>query len=483
VSAPLHSPNLIGGEWRDSGSRLDVLDPADQRSVVGTVPAMSCGELDGVYEAAAAGAARWAAMSSVARGKVLVDAGQLLHRRRDEIARLLATEMGKTLAEAEVEVTKSAHQFEFFGGLGRAAQGEVLAHEDAAVTAYTRYEPHGVVLAITPWNDPLLTPARKLAPALITGNSVILKPASNTPLVALELARCLDDAGLPEGVLNTVTGSAAELSEGLLSNPSLGAVSFTGSNSVGATIRATLAPTGIELLAELGGKNATVVLADADLDRAAAAIAATAFGQAGQRCTATSRVVVESSVHDALVERLRERAELLTLGRGTDPATTMGPVVSMSHCEEVLGYLERAIAAGAKVATGGHRSTEDALRHGCFVAPTVLTDVDPLSEVWTEEVFGPLLCVVAVADLTEAVGVVNESAYGLAAALFSHDLRAVNRFVAEVDAGQVAVNLPTSGWDVHMPFGGFKASGLGPKEQGVEGLSFYRRVKTAVIAS
>jgi aldehyde dehydrogenase (NAD+) len=161
----------------------------------------------------------------------------------------------------------------------------------------------------------------------------------------------------------------------------------------------------------------------------------------------------------------------------------MGPVVSMSHCEEVLGYLERAIAAGAKVATGGHRSTEDALRHGCFVAPTVLTDVDPLSEVWTEEVFGPLLCVVAVADLTEAVGVVNESAYGLAAALFSHDLRAVNRFVAEVDAGQVAVNLPTSGWDVHMPFGGFKASGLGPKEQGVEGLSFYRRVKTAVIAS
>jgi aldehyde dehydrogenase (NAD+) len=483
VSGPHQTSNLIGGEWRDAGARLDVLDPADQRSVVGTVPAMSAAELDGVYEAAAAGAATWAATSSVGRGQVLADAGHLLHRRRGEIAPLLSAEMGKTLAEAEIEVTKSAHQFEFFAGLGRAAQGEVLAHENAAVTAYTRYEPHGVVLAITPWNDPLLTPARKLAPALLAGNSVILKPASYTPLVALELARCLDDAGLPEGVLNTVTGSAAELSEGLLSNPSLRAVSFTGSNSVGATIRSVLAPTGVELLAELGGKNATVVLADADLDRAADTIAVTAFAQAGQRCTATSRVVVERSVHDALVDRLRRRAESLTLGPGTDPTTKMGPVVSMSHCEEVLGYLERAITEGAKVATGGRRATEGDLGQGCFVAPTVLTEVDTLSEVWTDEVFGPVLCVVAVADLTEAVAVVNDSSYGLAAGLFSNDLRAVNRFVAEVDAGQVAVNLPTSGWDVHMPFGGFKASGLGPKEQGIEGLSFYRRVKTTAIAA
>jgi aldehyde dehydrogenase (NAD+) len=396
---------------------------------------------------------------------------------------LLSWEMGKTLAEAQGEVAKSADHLEFFGGLGRSAQGEVLAHEAADVQALTLYEPRGIVLAIAPWNDPLLTPARKLAPALLAGNAVILKPASDTPLVSLELARCLDDAGLPAGAINTVTGSGGALSGALLGDARLDAVSFTGSNRVGEIIRGALAASGTELLAELGGKNATVVLADADLDRAADTIAAAGFAQAGQRCTATSRVIVAREVLDDLVRMLIDRAHGLRLGPGSGGEADMGPLVSASQRDGVIGFIDRATADGASVAVGGGVPPDEQLQHGCFVAPTVLTDVATTSEIWTEEVFGPVISVAAAADLGDALRLVNESRYGLAAAIFTADLGSANRFVREAGVGQVAVNLPTSGWDVHMPFGGFKQSGSGHKEQGTEGLHFYRRVKTAVIAS
>ena len=437
--------NLVGGEWRDAAGSFDVLDPSDEREVVGTVPSMDAADVAAAYDAAAAGAATWRAVSSVDRGRILLRAAALLRERTPEIARLLTREMGKTLAEATGEVGKTADFFEYFAGVGREARGELLAHERADVTAYTVHEPLGVVLAITPWNDPLLTPARKLAPALIAGNAVVLKPASYTPLVALELARALHDAGLPAGVLNTVTGSGAAIGDALLDHPALRAVSFTGSNEVGASLRRTLAGTDVRLLAELGGKNAVVVLCDADLDKAADTIAAAGFAQAGQRCTATSRVLVEAAVFEPLVERLKARAEAFVLGAGVEEGTTMGPLVAASQRDDVLGFVQRAVADGARLVTGGTR-LDDERQHGCYVTPAVLAGVSAASEIWTEEVFGPVVAVVAVADEAEALALANGSRYGLAAAIYTNDHGAIQRFVAGVEAGQVAVNLPTSGW-------------------------------------
>jgi acyl-CoA reductase-like NAD-dependent aldehyde dehydrogenase len=466
-----------------TAERIDVIDPSDEREVVGSVPSMDAATVMEVYDAAGHGSETWGALSSIERGRVLLRAAQLLRDRRDAIARVLTREMGKTLAEATVEVSKSADFFEYYGGLGRAARGELLAHERADVTAYTVHEPLGVVLVITPWNDPLLTPARKLAPALIAGNGVVLKPASYTPLVALELASCLEDAGLPAGALSTVTASGSRIGDALLDHPVLRAVSFTGSNDVGAGLRRTLADRDVGLLAELGGKNAAVVLRDADVDRAVATVAAAAFAQAGQRCTATSRVIVERAVFEPVVEGLTAAAEALVVGPGLSERTTMGPLVSGAQRDGVLGFVERAVDAGAKLITGGSRPPDEERRHGCYVMPTVLADVKPSMEIWTDEVFGPVVAVIAVDDGREALDVLNRSPYGLAAALYSDNVGAVQRFVAGADVGQLAVNLPTSGWDVHMPFGGFKASGSGHKEQGLEGLEFYRRTKTVAIAS
>ncbi|MBS1892971.1 MAG: aldehyde dehydrogenase [Actinobacteria bacterium] len=474
--------NLVGGEWRDASGSIDVLDPSDEREVVASVPAMDAADVEAAFAAAAAGAATWRATSSVDRGRILLRAADLLRERAPEIARVLTREMGKTLAEATAEVGKAADFFEYYGGLGRGARGELIAHERADVTAYTVHEPLGVVLAITPWNDPLLTPARKLAPALIAGNSVVLKPATYTPLVALELARALDDAGLPAGVVNTVTGNGAAIGHALISQPSLAAVSFTGSNEVGAELRKTLAVRDIPLLAELGGKNAAIVLADAPVDLAAASIAAAGWAQAGQRCTATSRVIVERPLLEPLVEELRRRAEAFVVGPGLEPGTTFGPLVSGSQRDSVLGFVERAVAEGAEVVVGGGAPEGEDRAHGCYVSPTLLVDVSPDSEIWTEEVFGPVIAVVAADDEAHALELLNGSRYGLAAALYARDIGAIGRFVAGADVGQVAVNLPTSGWDVHMPFGGAKVSGSGHKEQGLEGLHFYTRTKTVAIA-
>ena len=476
--------NLVSGEWRasDSGAWIDVVDPADERRVVGQVPAMTEVDIADVYAGAQTGARTWAETPAVARGRILLRAAQLLRERSTGIAHDLTSEMGKTLAEATGEVSKSADFLEYCGGLGRVSQGDVLSDERPGVHAWTVREPLGVVLAICPWNDPLLTPARKIGPALIAGNAVVLKPATHTPIVSLQLARALSDAGLPAGVLSTVTGTGRDISGPLLSHPALKAVSFTGSNAVGETLAAVLAPRGVKLQCELGGKNATVVLADADLELAAATIAMAGFAQAGQRCTATSRVIVDRVVVEPLVQLLTERAAALHAGSGLDSTTTFGPVVASDSLAEIEGFVHRAVASGAIIATGGARLVDGELKHGCFFAPTVLTDVTPDQEVWQEEVFGPVIAVLAVDGIDAAIRAVNDSRYGLAAAVFTRDLGSALRFADRVETGQVSVNLPTSGWDVHMPFGGFGASGSGSKEQGSEGVAWYTRTKTIAIA-
>lgn len=460
---------LSGGRWVGAEEWCDVTNPADSRVTVARVPALTPAQVIATYDAAAQGFAEWRRISPFRRAEILRAAARLLRDRTPEVAEDIVAENGKTTAEATGETGKAADFLDYYAGLARDGYGTLLHDARPNTRASTRREPIGVVLAITPWNDPLLTPARKLAPALMCGNAVVLKPAIETPLSGLHLARALHDAGIPAGVVNVVTGRTDQIADALTTDERIAAVTFTGSNAVGERLRAQVAARNVRFQAEMGGKNATVVLADADLDAAVTGIVAAAFGQAGERCTATSRVVVHRDVYDDLLEKLLDKL---------DQGITMGPLINQGHRASVLDFVSRAVGQGATVITGG---TAPADGHGCFVMPTVLTGVTRNMDIWRQEVFGPVVAVVTVDGLDDAIVAVNDSDFGLAAAIYTDSLSASMRFVDEVDCGQVAVNTTTSGWDVHQPFGGFRQSGSPFKEQGEEAVRFYTRVKTVAI--
>ena len=476
-------PRLVGGEWRlpTGGRTLDVVDPADTRRVVARIPAMTAPEVTELYDRAAEASAGWAALSPLDRAAVMGRAARTLRERHEEIAADLVAEMGKTRAEAEGEVEKAADFFDYYAGFARRPWGELLADGRPGTRTSVRREPVGVVLLVTPWNDPLLTPARKLAPALIAGNTVVLKPATQTPLVSLHLARALHDSGLPAGVLGVAVGSIRQIEEALLDDVRLDAVSFTGSTPVGRSLQRRLAGRNVRLQTELGGKNASAVLADADLDLAVRTIASAAFGQTGQRCTATSRVVVDRAVAEQVVSGLVAQADALRVGPGEEKDTVIGPLADPGHRDSVLEHITRAAAQGAGIAAGGAAPEGEEYAHGCYVRPTVLVGVDRDMDIWREEVFGPVIAVQVVDGFDAAVEAVNDSVYGLSSAVFTRDLRQAEAFSDRVRTGQVSVNLPTMGWDVHMPFGGFGDSGSPFKEQGSEALNFYTRVKTVAV--
>ncbi|MCU1480696.1 MAG: putative NAD+-dependent betaine aldehyde dehydrogenase [Subtercola sp.] len=475
------TPNLIGGEFvpaRD-GSFIDVVNPATDGEIVGRVPAMSADDLDAVFDAAAGAASSWRALGPLGRGRILIDAAALIRAEADQLAELIVAEMGKTRAEAKGEVGKAAEFFEYYGGLARLPFGEMIPDTRAGTFATQTREPLGVVLLITPWNDPLLTPARKMAPALVSGNTVVIKPATETPLITLHLAEILHRAGLPSGVIGTVTGRGAEIGDVLSADRRIKAVSFTGSTTVGLDLQRRLAGSGVRVQTEMGGKNAAVVLDDADLDLATSVVMAAAFAQAGQRCTATSRLIVQAGVADEVRRRVAAAVEKLHIGRGSDAGVDVGPVVSKAAQKDIRARVEAGLAEGASIIARSPLNDEQQIV-GAFVEPAFV-NVERSNSLWREEVFGPVLGMIVVDTLAEAIDAVNDSAYGLSSAVFTRDLDAAFRFIDGVDTGQVSVNQPTSGWDVHQPFGGFKDSGSAFKEQGLEALHFYTRVKTAAI--
>jgi acyl-CoA reductase-like NAD-dependent aldehyde dehydrogenase len=460
---------------------IEVRDPADDTRVVGEVPALDRDEALRLLDRAAAAQPGWRALGAPGRGRVLLDAAARLRRDAESLAALISSEMGKTLAEARAEAASAADFFEFFGGLGRAPIGEVLPDARPGVHTIAVREPLGVILAITPWNDPLVTPARKLAPALISGNAVLIKPPLETPLVCVRLRELLIEAGLPDDVLAVLTGEVAEVVEPVFDDARLSGVSFTGSTATGALIRARLASRNLPLQTEMGGKNATVVCADADLDLAAETITSAAFGQAGQRCTATSRVIVDAAVDEPLLAKLRDRMGALVVGPGSDTGTDVGPLVSERALRGVMGHIDGAIRDGAEAVLGGARPSDPKLSRGWFVDPTLLGKVTTTMPIWRDEVFGPVLAVISEDDFDAMIEAVNDSAYGLSAAIFTRDLSRAHRFAAAVDTGQVAINLPTGGWPAHLPFGGFGDSGSAHKEQGAQALNFYTRLKTVAM--
>ncbi|MEW6046647.1 MAG: aldehyde dehydrogenase family protein [Bacillota bacterium] len=478
-----HFTGLIAGEWTIGRARdsFVVRNPADTAEIVGRFPRMTEEDLEAALDAAERALAEWRRTNIMKRCQVFRRTATLIRERAGEIARDITREMGKTVRESTGEVARAADFFDYYASYERWPLSYNLA--DAREGAYVSVvrEPIGVVVAVTPWNDPFLTPARKLAPALVTGNTVILKPSSLSPLSGWHLVRCLHDAGLPKGVVNLVTGPGSLVSKVAAVHSAVKGITFTGSTEVGMQLQRDAAPRGIRVQTEMGGKNAAVILRDANLDLALEAVVQGAFGQAGQRCTATSRVIVESPVFDEFLSRLKRRVNAITVGPGLDASVDMGPVVDETQLKTVMEAIDTAAKDGARLLTGGHRLTEAPYARGYFVEPTVFYGVHPEIRLAQEEVFGPVLAVMEAHSVEEAIELVNRTRYGLSAAVFTRDMEHAYRFASEVEIGCVGVNLPTNGWDAHVPFGGFRESGSPYKEQGFEALHFYTRVKSVAI--
>ena len=464
------------------GRTFRTTDPADARVTVAEYALGGAADAAAAVAAAKAAFPKWAAQTSVARGRILAKASQLIEARKGELAELLVREEGKTLAEATGEVQRAADIFRFYGGLGYQLGGQTIPHDLPGNLMFTRREPLGVVGLITPWNFPIAIPAWKMAPALVCGNTVVLKPASQAPAMALELAKLLAEAGLPAGVLNVVTGDGRPFAAELAANPAVQGVSFTGSTAVGRSIYQALAPRMVRAQMEMGGKNPTIVLADADLDLAATLVARAGFGLTGQACTATSRVIVERPVLAAFTEKLIAQAKGWKVGPGLAAGVQMGPAVSEAELQGNLDHLQIARAEGAKLLWGGERLTEGDLAHGWFMQPAVIGDVTPSMRIAREEVFGPVVAVIAVDSFDEALAVANSVDVGLSASLVTRDFKKAMLYAERIEAGVVKVNQISTGLALQAPFGGVKSSSTDSfREQGVAALDFYTRSKTVYL--
>ncbi len=476
--------NLIGGEWvgAQSGKTYQNLNPADTREAVAQYPQSGATEGKAAIEAAQKAFPAWRDMTPVARGRILSKTSQLLEPKKQELAELLTREEGKTLTESQGEVQRAIDIFRFFGGLSYTIGGQTIPHDLPGNLLYTVRQPLGVVGLITPWNFPVAIPAWKLAPALVSGNTVVLKPASQAPALALELAKTLQEAGLPKGVCNVVIGDGRSVGGELATNPVVAALSFTGSYNVGHQIYAQLAGRMARAQMEMGGKNPTIVLGDADLDLAATLVTRAGFGLTGQACTATSRVIVEKSVAAAFTEKLAAKARALKVGNGLAAGIEMGPAVNQQEFDGNFQHIEQALKEGANLVYGGQRIKEGELAHGYFMQPTVLSNVTPAMRIASEEVFGPVVAIIAVENFDEALKVANGVDVGLSASIVTRDLKKAMIYAERIEAGVVKVNQISTGLALQAPFGGVKKSSTDSfKEQGAGAIDFYTKIKTVYL--
>ena len=461
--------------------QFDSVNPARPAEVLGTRTEATAADVDAAVVAASEAQRVWARRPIPARADLIARAADVLAERKGQLAELVAHEAGKVLVEAGGDVQEAVDMGRFVAGQGRAALGDVVASELSNKMAWTTRQPIGVVGMITPWNFPVAIPSWKCFPALLAGNGIVLKPSEHTPLCADAFVDALVSAGIPAALLQVVHG-AGEPGAALAVHPGVGALSFTGSVPTGRLVAARAMETGPRLVSlELGGKNAMVVLDDADLDLVVEGALFGAFGTSGQRCTSTSRLVVHRAVATAVVELVAKRAEALVLGDPTVATTDVGPVIDRRSAERIIGMIERAVAEGATVVTGGHLVEVDGCEGGAFVAPTVLTGVRPDHTIAREEVFGPVLSVIEVSDEHEAVEVVNASEYGLSAAVYTRDINTALQLVDRIDTGIVYVNAPTIGAEIPLPFGGTKHTGNGFREAGTRGIEQFSQVKTVYV--
>jgi aldehyde dehydrogenase (NAD+) len=468
--------NLIAGEWLDGPDAVENRNPADIAEVIGLYARASAAQVGDAVMAARAALPGWAGASPQLRSDLLETVAQQILARKDEIGRLLAREEGKTLAEAVGETARAAQIFRFFAGEAIRVAGDAIASVRPDVDVEVTREPVGVVGLITPWNFPIAIPAWKIAPALAYGNTVVFKPADLTPGSAHLLAEILHDAGVPAGVFNLVMGRGSVVGDAIVSHPQVDAISFTGSVPVGRGLAAQAAQGMKKIQLEMGGKNPMVVLDDADLDIAVPAALNGAFYSTGQRCTASSRIIVQAGIHDAFLDRLATEAAALNVGNPLDSKTHIGPVVSEKQLANNLEYVDIAAAEGADV-IGGHRLRGET--EGYFQQPAIFANATNDMRSSREEIFGPCASIIRVSDFDEALAVANDTEFGLSSGICTASLKHARAFKRFSTAGMVMVNLPTAGVDYHVPFGGRRGSSFGSREQGRYAAEFYTAVKTA----
>lgn len=467
--------HLIGGERIFGLPSGQIYSPSDLSDLVAEVSEGDAVTLDTAIVAAVEAQPAWAAASPEFRADRLELASLILMERAPDLGKLLSREEGKTLAEGQGEVMRAARIFRYFAGEALRAHGRSQPSVRPGIEVETRPEPLGVVGLITPWNFPIAIPAWKAAPALAFGNAVVLKPAAITPATASALADALTDAGVPAGVFNLVF-VPGRVAGAMARDRRIAGISFTGSTGVGTKLSVEAAAHAKHIQLEMGGKNPLVILDDADLDRAVSIAIDGSFFGSGQRCTASSRLIVTDGIHDRFIAALAERAASLKVGHSLDPETQIGPVASAEQRDTIEHYLSIATSQGGRLVTGGERVKRPT--EGYFLSPAVIADTSPDMRVNREEIFGPVASVVRVADLNAAIEVANDSDFGLSSGIVTSSLAHAHEFRRRVQAGMVMVNAPTAGVDYHVPFGGTKASSMGPREQGFAAQEFYTRTKT-----
>jgi alpha-ketoglutaric semialdehyde dehydrogenase len=479
---PAHLGNFVAGEWHgpESGQTRTNLNPADLGDRIGEFAESGGVDVEIAVDAATGALAAWRDRGPIARADTLRRAGRLLEDRREPLAATITREQGKRLGEARGEVDRALAILEFTAGEARRLNGVSTPAEEPRTLAMTFRRPIGMVGLITPWNFPLAIPMWKVAPALLAGCTAVLKPSPLTPLTAALLVQAFADAGVPAGALNLVQGDRAA-GEALVAHPDVAGISFTGSLPVGLAIQRAGAPRLLRTQLELGGKNAVLVLADADLAKATDAIVHGAFGQSGQRCSATSRVIVDGTVRDELVERLVERVGAMRVGPGTDRHSDIGPVVNEDRLAACLAAIDKATSDGAKIACGGGR-VSDGLPDGYYVRPTVLRDVAWDSEIATEEIFGPVLSVIDCHGFDDAVRIANSVRYGMSGTVFTRDPARIFEALERLEAGMLHVNRPGVGAYAHLPHVGTKCSQYGPPECSPQVWDFYTEWRSACIS-
>jgi len=475
--------NYINGEWADSrsGKTFPNINPANTDETVGMFQASNAADVDAACAAAVAAQRPWSDLPATRRGEFLFKAAELIESRLPQLGEEMTREEGKTLPEALGEVKRAINIFRYFGGEGSRQFTYQVPSERENVICYTIRKPLGTVALITPWNFPSAIPAWKIAPALIAGNTVVLKPASLAPLSAYRLIEALHDAGIPRGVINYVTGSGGAVGDPLTSHPAIRAVSFTGSTSVGNSLYKKVSERKLRVQLEMGGKNPTVVLSDADLDYAADTLINGAFFSTGQKCTACSRAVIERSIYEPLVDKLIEKTRQLRVGNGLDHGVQIGPAVDADQLKTDLEYIEIAKQEGAQLLVGGNRLSGAEYDKGFFIEPTIFGNVTSEMRIAQEEVFGPVLALMIADDVDEAVRIANDVKFGLSASIVSRDLTRVHKFINRIEAGLITVNLPTAGVEYQLPFGGTKESSYGMREQGPQALDFYSESRTVYL--
>ncbi len=474
--------NFVDGTWRPSEScaTIENRNPANTTELVGLFPDSTTADAELAIAAAKKAYQSWRLVPAPKRAELLFKAAQIIAARKEEFARDMTREMGKVLDETRGDVQEAIDMTYFLAAEGRRLHGQTAPSELRDKFAMSLRQPIGVCSMITPWNFPMAIPSWKIIPALVCGNTVVLKPSELTPLSSVHFVKVLEEAGIPAGVVNLVTGGPA-VGEVLTTHPDVSVVSFTGSTAVGKLVNQNAAPFFKKVHLEMGGKNAIMIMEDAQLELALEGCLWGGFGTTGQRCTAASRVIIHEKVHDRFVETFVKRASALRVGDGLDPATQMGPSISEKQLQKVMSYVEIGKQEGATVACGGRRLSGGAHANGFFHEPTIFTNVTPSMRIAREEIFGPVVSVIKVSSLDEAVAVANDVAYGLSCSIYTQDINRAFKAMRDVYTGIFYVNAPTIGAEVHLPFGGTKATGNGHREAGLAALDVFSEWKSVYV--